>query len=233
MYDPIIYRYIKAPRNLVARSRWQAERIKETYGQDSWVGGNWVNTGMFQPSGERSRRFLFLGKISSEKGVHLAIKYARELGVELDVVGGAIPTEIGASYQQEMAQLCDGKQIAFHFNVTEQEKLGFLQHAKAVVYPVQQDEAHWLCGIETWACNVITLTFDRGAMREILTDGKHVAGLAVPGEKSFKVAWRTFATDVPQSHINPRGVAEHLYDRRRVVDRYLEVYKKVNEGLTW
>lgn len=174
LWDPVVHAYPKAPYNMVCLSNWQRERFEKKYNQKAIVMPMMVDTDKYKPDPNAKReRFLFLGKISQEKGVHKAIEYAKELKVPLDVVGGLIPSEEGSQYLKSIQIMVDraryqeNHDIQLYYNVTEDMKIRFLQNAKAVIYPVQQDEAQWLVGIEAWACGTPTIALDRGALNEI------------------------------------------------------------------
>lgn len=225
LWDNITHRYNKATYNIVCLSDWQRQRFEKAYNQKAIVMPMCVDTKRYKPvSVPRRERMLFLGKISPEKGVHLAIQYCKELGLPLDVCGGLIPSEVLSPYLSEIHRLCDGKDIKLHFNVTEEEKIDFLQNAKAVIYPVQQQEAHWLVGIEAAACGTITITFDVGSFREVCY------GFVVGSEEDFK---RTMKHMSWMSDLTPDMWAEKYYSRERVIPKYLELYKEVSEGRRW
>jgi len=226
VWHPITHYYLfQSNYNAVCLSNWQKERFEKAYVQKAIVMPMCVDTDKYRPVDNPSReRFLFLGKISPEKGVHLAIQYCRELGAGLDVVGGLIPSELNSSYLQSIQKLCEGDNIKLYFNVTEEEKIGFLQNAKAVIYPVQQDEAHWLVGIEAWACMTDTYTFDRGAMREIC-----LPRTVAKTEEEFKELMQT------EGYYHREQIWAHgqQYNLGVVLPKYLELYKLVAEGKRW
>lgn len=229
LWNPITHKYSVAPYNIVCLSDWQRQRFEKLYNQKAIVMPMCVDTKKYKPIANPSReRFLFLGKISAEKGVHLAIQYCQELGVGLDVVGGLIPSELNSAYLQSIIKLCDGVGIKFYFNVTEEEKIDFLQNAKAVIYPVQQEEAHWLVGVEAWCCGTRTLAFDRGAMTEI-----NIGGYVTGADSSFKYFMRA----LPNLPEDKWGVNVHEavmeYGRDSVLPKYLDLYERIANGEVW
>lgn len=225
LWNPIVHKYPVSPFNIVCLSDWQRQRFEKLYNQKAIVMPMLVDTKKYKPVPHpRRERFLFLGKISPEKGVHLALRYCRELGVELDVVGGLIPSELGSSYLQSIRSLCDGEHIKLHFNVTEEEKIDFLQNAKAVIYPVQQEEAHWLVGIEAGACGTLTITYAMGAFPEVCY------GFVADSEAVFKDMMGNMSW---MSGLMPDAWAQGNYSRDVVIPKYLQLYKEVGEGRRW
>lgn len=229
IWDPIVMKYAKADRNIVTLSEWQANRFRQLYNQECRYGGLMVDTLVYKPGDGARERFLFLGKISKEKGVHWAINLARDLGVGLDVVGGLIPSEQKSGYLETIRKLVEASPtIKFHFNVTEEEKIQFLQNAKAVIYPVDQEEAHWLVGVEAWACGTPTIALNIGAMAEIMNPR---VGWVADDDGIMKSlmsynwgAWDRDAT---------REYAVRNYSIENVLPRYMRLYERVRDGERW
>jgi glycosyltransferase involved in cell wall biosynthesis len=152
-YNPIHIRYdFTSKMNVVCFSDWQRERFEKMYGQKALtMPCNVVDTEVFKPDpGAKRERFLFLGKMSPDKGAHSALRYADELGVPLDIVGGLIPSDSRSFVEYLQKVVSRRNDITLHFNVTEQEKLSFLQNAKALIYPCQIDDPSWFAGVEEW-----------------------------------------------------------------------------------
>src|SRR5712691_906735 len=229
LWDPVTHHYEKASYNIVCLSQWQRQRFEKAYNQRAIVMPMCVNTEKYHPiPSPRRERFLFLGKISPEKGVHLAIEYCRELNLPLDVVGGLIPSEQDSPYLRSVQKWCNGDKLRLFFNVNEELKLDFLQNAKAVIYPVQQDEAHWLAGMEAWCCGVPTLTYGMGAMEEVCPPRDTVVEVGRHGEFMRRMVEMT-AVDAVQWTKD----AVQKFGTENVIPQWLDLYKRVAEGQRW
>lgn len=233
LWDPVVNAYPKAPYNMICLSNWQKERFERKYNQKAIVMPMMVDTDKYKPDPTAKReRFLFLGKISQEKGVHKAIEYAKELKVPLDVVGGLIPSEEGSQYLKNIQIMVDraryqeNHDIQLHYNVTEEQKIKFLQHAKAVIYPVQQDEAHWLVGIEAWCCVTPTIAFNRGSMADILLFGDVVAT-----EDEFKRSILYHDSELVSDREYRYPIDS--YGHEFVIPQWENLYKEVANGKRW
>jgi glycosyltransferase involved in cell wall biosynthesis len=230
LWDPVTVKYDKALYNMVCLSEWQMKRYQEMYKRNAVVLPNGcVDALKFHPdqSVSRNERFLFLGKLSPEKGPDLAIQMCKEAGYELDVVGGLIPSEaerMKDGYLGFLKQEADGEKIQVHFNVTEDRKIRFLQTCRALIYPVRQEEAHWLAGIEAWLTGAATITYDKGAMKEISP-----YRVAASREEFFDLMTKVDEFD--------RGLARHMavtkYAMPNVIPKYATVYKEVMKGARW
>ncbi len=228
LWDPVTHHYDKASYNIVCLSQWQRQRFEKAYNQRAIVMPMCVNTERYHPlSSPRRERFLFLGKISPEKGVHLAIYYADKLRTGLDVVGGLIPSEQESPYLKTIYDLCNDR-VRLYFNVPEEQKIDFLQNAKGLIYPVQQDEAHWLAGMEAWCCGVPTLTYGRGAMEEISPPRDSVVEVGREGEFMRRM---TMMNAIDAVQLQP--VAVKKFGTENVIPRWLDLYKRVAEGERW
>lgn len=232
IHDPIHQKFdFKSKKNVLCYSNWQKERFEALYHQKALVMPlNFVDTDVFKPDPDAKReRFLFLGKLTPDKGAAIAIAYCKELGYPLDVVGGLIPSD-STAYRDVVERMCRDNGFGFHFNVTESEKLAFLQNAKALIYPQSLDDSHWLTGMEAWACGTPTVCYDHGAMMEVCP----VTADVVKSEDQFKksMKWMAeFPTDKEAKFV--REYAEARYSVKAIMGRWLQLYNEVANGKTW
>ena len=228
LWNPVYYQYPVSRYNIMCCSDWQQRRFEAMYQQKALHGQFWVDTEFYKPlaeNGKRGERFLFLGKLSPEKGVDLAIEYAKELGVELDVVGGLLDKEAqNNGYLERLNSLCDGDKVKLHFNVSEEEKLNFLQTAKAMIYPVRQDEAHCLAMIEAWATGCPVVVNDRGAMREISYNKNFVVG----SKEEFLNRMQKIDLYDTET-VEMRACADYALEN--IIPKWLSIYRQVIGGL--
>jgi glycosyltransferase involved in cell wall biosynthesis len=232
IWDPVTARYPRPKYNVFCLSRWQAERFANTYGQAVKYDAESlpVNTERYAFCPDKGDRFLFLGKLTPEKGALEAISMCRELGAPLDVCGGRLPTDPG-DYELEVIRACDDDQIVYHGNVTDEVKIELLQHARALIYPLQEGflEAHWHGGLEALSCGTPVVCYERGAHREVLEDGK--VGFVVNSRREFVDAMKNIDKIRPEEC--RRFAVEH-YGREHVVKKYLEeLYVPVAGGMRW
>lgn len=230
IWDPGTQRYQRPRYNLMVLSRWQAERIANLYGQTVKYEDLPIDTKKYQFHAEKSDRFLFIGKLTPEKGALDAISMCREIGTPLDIVGGRLRTD-PRDYELEVIRACDDDQIVYHGNVTDEVKIELLQHARALIYPLAQGffEAHWHGGLEALSCGTPVICYLRGAHQEVINHGK--VGYVVESRHEFLDAMKKIGTIKPE---DCRESAERRYDRRIIVKRYLEeLYVPLTRGLRW
>jgi len=226
VWDPIQVRYTKACFNIACLSKWQRDRFSALYNQKAMVFPKWgyVNGLWYKPAkSPRRERFLFLGKLTAEKGGLQAVELARRAGVGLDVVGGLLATD-NRAYADGLRDMAD-KDVRFHGNVSEERKIEFIQNAKAVVYPVQFDEAHNMVAVESAACQTPFIQYRRGAIGAEPELASELGVRVVDSPSDFEQAMRT----VDDWYV-PTKEDWTIQGRLPV---YLKFFNDIHEGLRW
>jgi glycosyltransferase involved in cell wall biosynthesis len=114
--------------------------------------------------------FLFLGRMTPDKGAHQAAVLAREAGVTLLLAGKNREPAENAYFETRVAPLL-GRGIEYLGEVTYERKVALLQDATALVNPIQWPEPFGLVMIEALACGTPVLASPAGAAPEIVDDG--------------------------------------------------------------
>lgn len=164
---------------------------------------------------------LWIGRICHEKGTKEAIEVAKKTGLPLTLAGKTDMLKYQA-YTEEVMAMIDGKQIKFIGEIDDQQKIELLKKTKALLMPVNWNEPFGLTQIEAMAMGVPTIAFDKGAEREIITDGE--TGFIVQDTDEMTKAVRQ-VDDLNRALI--RGDALARFDADTMTDNYLKVYKKV------
>lgn len=156
---------------MVAISEDQATEIRALWGVAARVAYNGIDLDHYKPTGtQRSDRYLFLARISTIKGPHIAIDLARRLRFGLDVVGDDVLTGEPA-LAQRVRQLAVGN-IAFQGACSRDKAVEWMSGAKAMLHPAFPfREPFGLAPVEAQACGLPVLASDNGAMRETVRHG--------------------------------------------------------------
>jgi len=217
--------------NLMCLTRYHAQRVCDLTLQTIKYEDICINTERYAFCPDKEDYFLFVGKLTPEKGALEAVRICKELGVRLYVVGGLLPSD-PKWYMWEVVRECDQKQIVFIGNASDDVKIKLMQKAKALIYPVDFrhafDMAHWQAGVEALSCGTPLITYRLGCLKEVFIHGKH--GFLVRDREEFKEAMQNI------EDISPEECRRYAwrYDRYRIVENYLrEVYKPVARGLRW
>ena len=163
----------------------------------------------------------FLGRMSSEKGPIHAIEVAKRSGMKL-VMAAKVDLTDQKFYQGEVEPLIDGKQIKFIGEVDHVGKNRLLKNAAALLVPIQWEEPFGLYMIEAMACGTPVIAFDRGAVREIVVDGR--TGFICKNISEMTEAVKRIG------EINREDCRKHVeknFTVQKMVDGYEEAFKKL------
>jgi len=158
--------------SIVAISQDQAAHVSELWGVPARVAYNGIDLDFYRANGAaRSKRYLFLARMSKIKGPHLAVDLARSLRFELDLVGDDIIT--GEPDLAQRMRLLAKNNITYHGGVSRARTVEFFSQAKALLHPAFAfREPFGLSIIEAQACGVPVIASDHGALRETIKHGE-------------------------------------------------------------
>jgi glycosyltransferase involved in cell wall biosynthesis len=161
---------------------------------------------------------LVLGRIEARKGVDLAIDVARAARRRL-IIAGQVSDR--AFFEERIRpRLDDG--IRWIGPVGAAEKLRLLQHARALLFPVQWEEAFGLVMIEAMACGTPVVALARGAVAEIITPGEN-GDYAADIRELPALVDRVAALD----RARVRASVAERFSHRRMVRAYIDLYRRV------
>lgn len=132
---------------------------------------NGIDTSKFSYQDVPEDYFLFLGRISPEKGPTLAIEAAKRANINLIMAAKIDPVD-QEFFDKEVKPLIDGVQIQFIGEVNHQQKIPLLQKAKGMLFPIQWEEPFGLVMTEAMACGTPVIAFHRGSVPEVIIDKK-------------------------------------------------------------
>jgi glycosyltransferase involved in cell wall biosynthesis len=155
--------------HLVAISRAQGDQVAGV----KWrrVVHNAVDPSEYHPvcPEQKENYVLQLARISASKGQHLAIEFARRVGVHL-VLAGKIDNDSNAYFEKEIKPHL-GEHVSWHENVVGSAKASLLAKAKAMVFPIQWEEPFGLAMVEAMVSGTPVLAMARGAATEVVEPG--------------------------------------------------------------
>lgn len=220
--------YTKASYNIIALSKWAEYEFIREYRQGARYQQSIVMPeDYYQASTQRGSRFLTLGRMGPEKGNLMATTLAVELGIELDIVGGAGTGAYSEQYVEEIKALCDGEKVAFRGEVDEEEKLCYLRTARALLYITGHPEVTSHKCIEALACGCPVIVPAIGAMPELVQHGYN--GFLCTDKEDYIKAIEQVESIDPE---DCRKSAEQWRISRVVAD-YEKLYEAVAGGEKW
>lgn len=164
--------------------------------------------------------FLFMGSIGEHKSPHLAIEACEKAGAKLFLTGG----KVREPYFANSIKPHLNENIQYLGEVSGTQRIKFFQKAKALLMPITWEEPFGLVVIEAMACGTPVIAFDRGAMREIITDG--VDGFVVDDVDQMAVRIKEINGINRQKS---RQKVEEKFTYEKMVDEYLQSYKEIKK----
>jgi len=185
-----------------------------------------VDTKFFAYNETPKNYFLFLGRITQDKGVHLAIEAAKRVGIEFIIAGKSYPNE--GYWHKEIEQNIDGTIIRYVGQKNLDEKMELLKNAKALIFPSQCEEAFGYSMIEALSCGTPVIGWNSGSIPEIVKHGK--TGFIVNSVDELVDAMKKVDTI---SRKDCRNRAETFFSLEKMVTGYERVYKRILEEIEY
>jgi len=214
--------------NLVAISDWQVQDMLKRYGYRCRRVYHGINLDRYPYVEEKEDYFLSFGLMASHKGHHISTWLARKLGVKVYIAGedSFVPNTSYVRYVRSLEDLPHG--IQYWGKVKERIAIRLLSKAKAVILPFLMDEAFALVAVEAMACGTPVITFNRGAMKEIIEH--EVTGYVVDTLDEMEEVVRKIDDIWPSSC---RARVERMFTSKIMAKHYVSLYETILEGSEW
>jgi len=174
---------------------------------------NGIDLNLFPFSETAEDFFLFVGRITPEKGVAEAIEAARIADVNLVIVGPPIT----GPYWEERIRPYLGEKIKYVGHVPYRELCQYYQKARAILVPIQWEEPFGLVMIESMACGTPVIAFRRGSVPEVIKDKK--TGFIVENVNEMAEAIKKIES------IKRKNCREHV-EKNFGIDKMIDSYEK-------
>ncbi|MDD4986659.1 MAG: glycosyltransferase [Dehalococcoidales bacterium] len=224
-HAPLVAQFPKSPYNIIGLSHWACREFRKVYQQEArYQQSIAIDVNLYCPAGERGKRFLTLGAMTPRKGNLEAIKLCQRAGVPLDVVGKGY----GDAYENLIKSECDGENIKYHGEVSEDEKISLMQTCRALIFVNQEPEVTSHKIQEAMLTGAPIITCPIGALPEIITHGED--GYLCRNDAEYLDAIETV------DELNPwltYDATRAKFSIENVVANYLPLYKRVAGGMRW
>jgi glycosyltransferase involved in cell wall biosynthesis len=203
---------------LISVSRRQQELAPDL----PWLANcyNGLDLERFAFRAEPEEYLAFVGRMSPDKGCHVAIQVAKGVG---------LPLRIAAKMQERHEEEYFETHIQPHLN-GESEYLGEVDHdakvallggALATLYPVDVEEAFGLVMAESMACGTPVIALRRGSVSEVVAHGRSGFVVDEPHELAAAVGW---ARRLDRGEC--RRVVEERFSAARLLRSYESAFKR-------
>jgi glycosyltransferase involved in cell wall biosynthesis len=132
---------------------------------------NAIDVDQYPFTTEKDDYFLFVGRMSADKGAHTAIRVAQQLGVEL-ILAGKVNEGPEREYFAREVEPHLAATIHFRGEVEHHAKLELYSRARCTLFPIQWPEPFGLVMIESMAAGTPVIAFRRGAVPEVIEHGR-------------------------------------------------------------
>ncbi|MBD2327917.1 glycosyltransferase family 4 protein [Alkalinema sp. FACHB-956] len=129
-----------------------------------------VDSHRFYAKPDEEPYLAFLGRISPEKGTHLAIQIAKAAGWKLKLAGKVDVVDV-QYFEQDVKPLIDGKQIEYLGEADHVMKNELMGNAVATLFPITWREPFGLVMVESMAAGTPVIAFRLGSTPEVIAHG--------------------------------------------------------------
>ena len=172
-------------------------------------------------------KYIFMSRVSKEKGVEFAMAAAKKAKVQLEIYG---PGE--ENYLKKFVLPYLKRKISYQGMIKRDSPEWYRAYseAKALVLPIQWEEPFGLVMIEAMACGTPVIAFNRGAVPEVVKDGKTgfiVNPLDKKGKPNVEGLVRAIKNINQIDRRECRKWVEEKFTVEKMVKEYEKVYYKI------
>ncbi|RCJ23987.1 glycosyl transferase [Nostoc sp. ATCC 43529] len=130
-----------------------------------------INKYEFYSQPENPSYLAFLGRMSPEKGVHLAIEIAKQAGWTLKMAGKVDVVDV-EYFETQIKPHIDGGQIQYLGEANHAQKNALMGGAVATLFPITWREPFGLVMVESMASGTPVIAMNLGSTQEVIAHGK-------------------------------------------------------------
>lgn len=162
---------------------------------------------------------LYFGRIHRDKGTWEAIQIAKKAKMKL-IISGLVQDQ--NYFDEKVAPWLNNDDIVYVGNSGPEQRDRLLGNAQALLHPIHFSEPFGLSVAEAMFCGTPVIAFNKGSMPELIQDSKtgflvQTVDEAVEKIKDLKKIDRSYC----------RKWAQQNFSQKSMVDRYIEVYRKI------
>ena len=214
-----IFEYYKNDLNLVFISKSERKNTPVKI-KNNWIVYNGIDLSNFKFNPKPKDHFVWIARISPDKGAKEAIEIAKKAGVKL-ILAGQIQPHRQEYFNKEIKPELNSK-IKFIGEISEKEFSEFYGQAKGCLYPINWEEPFGLIMTESMACGTPVIVFDRGSAKEVVEDKK--TGFVV---KNIQQAVEAVKKIDQIKRQDCRKRVEDNFSKEQMVENYEKIYYEI------
>lgn len=158
----------------VAISQDQANHISELWGCNARVAYHGIDSEFYSPAKvDRSDAYLFLARMSTIKGPHIAVDVCKRAHAQLSLCGDDKITGEPGLAQRLYNQCSPGSGLKYVGPLSRQQTIEYYSNHKALLHPIQNyREPFGLAVVESMACELPVIAWRNGSMSELIKQGE-------------------------------------------------------------
>ncbi|MEH2068889.1 MAG: glycosyltransferase family 4 protein [Nostoc sp.] len=182
-----------------------------------------INNYQFHAQPEDPPYLAFLGRISPEKGTHLAIEIAKQTGWDLKIAGKIDAVDV-EYFDTQIKPYIDGKQIEYLGEANHAQKNALMGGAVATLFPITWREPFGLVMVESMASGTPVIAMKLGSTQEVISHAK-TGFLCNNIQECISAIDRVTELD----RYACRKEVENNFSVQQMVDGYEAVYQQILE----
>lgn len=181
---------------------------------------NGIDVDAFNGSDQKREFLLFVGRLCNDKGTAEAIDIAKKLDMPIKIAGKV--DKIDQPYfDKEIKPRLSYKKADFIGEVNHDQKNVLYNKAIALVYPINFNEPFGLVMAEAMAAGTPIMAFDKGSVREVLSDDTALIGNSVDDLVKGYSKVETLSRGACKKRVR------ELFSVKTMVDRYEQLYERL------
>ncbi|EKD49427.1 MAG: hypothetical protein ACD_63C00148G0009 [uncultured bacterium] len=209
-------------KNFVSISKNQRKANSEFHFTANIYNGIDLKKFKFNPKGDGN--LIHFGRILEQKGTHLAIDAAKKAREKILIAGTICDGRKNGYYYKKIKPRL-GKNARYVGLIKDSRKrTKFLGNAKTFLFPCSWEEPFGLAVIESMACGTPVIAFKRGAIPELMIDGK--TGFLVENVNEMVQAIKKI-DQIDRSFC--RKHVEKYFTLERMANNYERLYQRLSE----
>lgn len=187
---------------------------------------NGIDTASFTAHPHPQEYLIVVGRMSPDKGIHLAIQVAQRSGRRL-VLAGIVPSENQVYFEEAIRPHLKRGSVEFVGPVDHAQKNDWLSRAYASLHLVTYEEAFGLTMTESMACGTPVVAVRRGSVPELIEEGK--TGYVVAPDDDETIIRAAVASLREVDKLDRRYIKKYTqrFDTEAMVTGYERVYKQL------
>lgn len=176
----------------IVNSKNVAARVAKFYRKEAVVVYPPVEVQFFEIAAEDTKKedyFLIVSRLVGAKGLEQAVEAAKQVGIRLKIVGGAI----GFSSTKKNIEKLAGDKVELLGRVDDRELADLYAKAKGFIALARQED-FGMSPVEAMAAGTPVIAFNGGGFRETVVDGRTGILINDTDVKTLEAAFRRFET---------------------------------------